>query len=101
MWDFLFSSIWGWMGTAGVVVLICVAVGYFFPGFRVLALEVAGGVLAAAAIYAKGNRDEAGKWNKQIDKDVQKGQKARADAERDVNSGRVRGDEWDRDKGGV
>ena len=97
MLHFLFDSIWGWIGTAGVVVLICTIIGYFVPSLRLLMLEIGGGILAAAAIYAKGNRDEAAKWNQAIKDDVAKGDKARSDAERDVNSGVVRGDEWNRD----
>ena len=101
MLHFLFDSIWGWIGTAGVVVLICAIIGYFVPSLRLLMLEIGGGILAAAASYAKGNRDEAAKWNQAIKDDVAKGDKARSDAIRDVNSGVVRGSEWDRDKGGL
>lgn len=98
MMDFIFGTLWGWVGTAVLVVLACIAVGYFFPPFRRIAIEIAAVVIAAASIYTKGNRDEAKKWNKAIDRDVAKGKQARSDAERDVSSGRVRGDEWDRDK---
>lgn len=101
MWEFIFGTIWGWIGTAGVVVIICVAVGYFFPPLRVIAIEIAAVVISAASIYAKGNRDEAAKWNKAIDRDAQKGQQARNDAVRDVDAGRVRGDVWDRDPRGM
>lgn len=101
MWHFLFDSIWGWIGTAGIAVIICAIIGYFVPSLRLLMLEIAGGIIAAAAIYAKGNRDEAAKWNNAIKTDVQKGQQARSDAESAVNSGSVRGSEWDRDARGM
>ena len=96
MIHFLFDNIWGWIGTAGVVVIICGAIGYFVPSLRLLMLEIGGGILAATAIYAKGNRDEANKWNQAVKDDVAKGQQARTDAERDVNSGAVHGSEWER-----
>lgn len=96
MIHFLFDNIWGWVGTAGIVVIICAAIGYFVPSLRLLMLEIGGGILAATAIYAKGNRDEANKWNQAVKDDVAKGQQARTDAERDVNSGAVHGSEWER-----
>lgn len=101
MSGFLFNTIYGWIGTAGLVVAACAVVAWYFPPFRQAAISIAGVVITAAAIYAKGNRDEAKKWDNAIAKDVQKGQQARADAARDVDAGRVRGDEWDRDKSGV
>ena len=97
MSDFILHSLWGWLGLAGVIVAACVAVGYFFPPLRRIAIEVAAVVIAATAIYTRGSRDEAAKWNRAIEKDVQKGQQARSDAQRDVESGRVRGDGWYRD----
>lgn len=94
MWDFLWHSIWGWVGGAGLIVVACAAVGYFFPPLRRVAIEIAGVVLAATAIYAKGTRDESKKWDRAIERDVKKGQQARSDAQRDVDAGRVRGNEW-------
>lgn len=99
--EHVFSSLTGWLGITGVVVVVCGLVAWFFPPFRRLAIEIGAVALAAATIYTKGNRDEAKKWNDAIDRDVAAGNKARSDAERDVNSGVVRGGEWDRDKGGV
>jgi len=101
MLDFLWHSAWIWFGAGGIAVIALVAVAYFIPGFRLTALEIIGGILAAGSIYAKGNRDEARKWNDAIKTDVDKGNKARADAERSVNDGSVRGDEWNRDKSGL
>lgn len=98
LWHWIFDSIWGWIGTAGIVVIICVVVGYFVPGLRLIALEVAAVVLAAASIYTKGNRDEAKKWSDANKRDIQKGKQARTDAERDVESGSVHGTEWNRDE---
>lgn len=100
IWDFLFNSLWGWLGIAGVVVVAALAVAWFFPPFRNIALTVAGGALAIAAIYTKGSRDAArrkqAEWDAAERKSVERGKKARADAERDVATGRVR-DKFDRD----
>lgn len=59
MWDWLFNSLWGWLGVTGVVVAACVAVAIFFPTLRAWCFGIAGSVLSATAIYAKGQRDRA------------------------------------------
>lgn len=59
MWDFLFNSLWGWLGIAGITVVGAFAVAWFFPPFRSMALAVAASAAGAAAIYTKGNRDRA------------------------------------------
>ena len=70
MWEFIFSSLWGWIGTAGVIVAICVAVGYFIPQFRLYALAVAGVAVTMASTYAKGSRDRAALEKKRRDEAV-------------------------------
>jgi len=59
MWEFLFSSLWGWIGVTGVVVIICGAVAWFVPPLRGYALMAAGTALALTGIYTKGHRDRA------------------------------------------
>jgi len=97
MLDFIFSE-WG-MVTAGAAAL---AVAWFFPPFRQAAITVA--IAAAGLLTARhiGRREGAARkqkeWDDAIVRDVQRGEAARRDAERDVDAGRVRGDEWDRDR---
>lgn len=98
MLDFLFHSALAWFGLGAVCIIILAVVAWFIPQFRLTAIEIIGGILAASAIYAKGNSDEAKKWNDAIKSDVNKGNQARTDAERGVADGSVRGTEWDRDK---
>lgn len=57
--DFIFGTVWGWIGTAGLVVIACIVVGYFFPGLRTIALAVAGVFISFATVYTKGSRDHA------------------------------------------
>ena len=76
MIDFIFGTVWGWIGTAGVVVIVCGLVAWFVPGFRRIAIEVAGVFIASAAIYAKAQRDEAARQQRLKDAAVAK---ARAD----------------------
>jgi hypothetical protein len=100
MFDFLFNSIWGWLGIGGSVIAACVAIGWFFPPFRKLAWTIAGATAGVLAIYTKGAADakrrERERQAAAERKAVERGNKARADAERDVRTGRVR-DKWDRD----
>lgn len=99
MIDFFMNTLWGWLSITGVVVLIALAVAWFFPPFRSTALIVAGGALTAAAAYAKvwndATRKKQAEWDKAERKSVDRGNKARSDAVRDVAAGRVR-DRWDR-----
>lgn len=104
MWDWLtyhvFTSLVGWLGLAGVIVVVCLAVAWFIPPFRRLALMVAGVVASAGAIYAKGSSDAARRkqeeWDNAERESKARGEQARRDAQRDVDAGRVR-DKFDRD----
>lgn len=69
MFDF---SLFGWLGLGGGVVAAGLAVAWFFPPFRNIALTVAAGALAAGGIYAKGNRDRAALEKKRRDDAVEK-----------------------------
>lgn len=87
MWNVIFGSMWGWIGTAGVVVLICIVLGYFFPSFRVIGLAIAGVVISAASIYSKGSRDRAALEAKRRDEAVRKAQKDYADIDARPDTG--------------
>lgn len=69
MFDF---GLLGWLGLGGGVVAAALAVAWFFPPFRNIALSVAAGALAASGIYAKGNRDRAELERKRRDAAVDK-----------------------------
>ena len=102
MFDWI-NPLYGYLGLGGVLIAAALAVAWYFPPFRNIALAVAGGVAAVLAVYTKGSKDAAkrkqAEWEKAIKRDVAKGSKARADADSDVASGRLRSDEWDRDRG--
>ncbi len=59
MAHFLFETLWGWWGVAGVAVIVCGLLAYIFPQFRIIALAIAGVFVSAATIYTTGNRDRA------------------------------------------
>ena len=88
-----------WLGLGGVGIAGALAVAWFFPPFRKYALAAAGVIAAGLALYTKGSRDAAkrkqAEWDKAERKSGERGNKARADAERDVAAGRVR-DKFDR-----
>ena len=79
MIDFIFNSIWGWVGTAGVIVAACAAFACIFPQFRATAVAIAGAALGAAAIYAKGSRDRATFEQRRRDKIVNRVEKRNAE----------------------
>ena len=81
MLHFIFDTVFGWVGVAGLVVIACIVVGYFIPGLRLIALEVAGGVLAAASIYAKGSHDRAVLENQRKEEAVKRAREAYAKIE--------------------
>lgn len=57
MFDFLTNTIWGWLGIGGTVIAMALAVAWFIPPFRKLALTVAAFAAGALAIYSKGASD--------------------------------------------
>ncbi len=79
--DFLFNTVWGWLGIAGVIAVGCGLVAWFLPPFRRLAIEVAAVALSAAAIYAKATRDRANLEAKRKEEAVAKARKEYADIE--------------------
>lgn len=102
IWDYLWNSLWGWLGLGGAIVAGALAVAWFFPPLRNIALTVAAGVAGAVAIYTKGSADAARRkqkeWDDAENRMVDKGNQARADAERAVDRGGLPDDdEFDRD----
>lgn len=89
----------GWIGLGGTIIAAALAVAWFIPPLRNLAITVAAGVAGGLAVYGKGYRDAAEKKKREREADerkaIQRGRDARADAERDADSG-VR-DGFDRD----
>jgi len=102
MIDFLWHSTAAWLGIGGAAVAALAAVAWFFPPFRKLAIQIAAGVIAVMAIYAKGASD-AKKRERQRQAEaeqrmVKKGNDARRSAEHDLAAGKLRDDEFDRDR---
>lgn len=56
MIEFIFNTLWGWWGVAGVTVLVCVAVGYFVPSLRLSMIAVGGAAIWLASAFTKGWR---------------------------------------------
>lgn len=102
--DFI-SPLWGWLGLGSGAIAAYVAVAWFFPPFRKYAIAAGLVVLGLLGIYRKGYKQggehKQKEWDNAVERDMQKGNQARADAERDVDAGRVRNDKWDRDKGSL
>ena len=75
MAHFMFETLWGWWGVAGVAVIVCGILAYVFPQFRIIALAIAGVFVSAASIYTKGNRDRAALEARRKEEAVQKARK--------------------------
>lgn len=94
----------GWLGAGGAGVIVALAVAWFFPPFRRIALEVAAVLAIATTLYGKGISDGSAyiqaKWDAQELQITERNAKARSDAERTVrdNPDGVRNDPNDRDK---
>jgi hypothetical protein len=104
MFDWI-NPLVAYFGIGAVSIAGLLAIAWFFPPFRNLALMVAAGVAAALTAYTKGSRDgskhKQGQWDRAEKNMVDKANKARADAERDADAGRLHDDEFDRDKSKV
>lgn len=59
IWEWMFNSLWGWVGVTGLIVAAAIVVAFFVPQLRGTMLAVAGAALAIGAAYAKGQRDRA------------------------------------------
>lgn len=102
MFDWI-NPLAGWLGLGGVAIAACVAVAIYFPPFRRLAIAAGVAVAGALVLYGKGYRDAEKRKQKEWDdaekRMVDKGNRARADAERDLAAGGLPNDEFDRDRG--
>lgn len=100
MLDFL-SPLMGWLGIGGGAIAIALAVAWFFPPFRTIAIQVAGAIGGLLFIYGKGYRDAARRKQEEWDyaeRDTEKrGREARRDSERDVARGLPGTDKYNRD----
>lgn len=92
MWEFIFSSIWGWIGTATLVAIGCLAIAWFIPPLRPYAISIAGVIIAAATIYTKGSRDRAALEKRRKEEAVRKAKEAydKIDARNDTPDDVVR-----------
>lgn len=100
MSDYLFHSVYAWIGLGGITIIILAIVAWAIPGFRLLAIEIAGAILTATAIYAKGASDAKARQQalqkKAEDKAIASGKTERAAAESDAARGMRDG--YDRDQ---
>jgi hypothetical protein len=98
--SYIWHSVALQIGLGGVVIAALLAVAWFVPIFRNLALSLAGVLFGLLAAYAKGVKDASDRAKQRQaqaeHQAVDAGTTARADAERDAAGG-VR-DGWDRDK---
>ena len=89
--DFIFHHIIGLLGTGGIIIIGLAVVAWFIPGFRLLAIEIGGGILAATAIYLKGAKDAEARDKARQDAAeraaVASGKTDRSAADRDAASG--------------
>lgn len=95
MLDFLWHSTAAWLGIGGLAIVGLAVAAWFIPGFRVLALEIGGGILAAGALMAKGAHDEKLRNETRKDEAVEKAKAdyAKIDARPDTpdtTAGRLR-----------
>jgi len=104
MWDFLLGSVWAWVGGTTIFVAAALAVAWFIRPLRPYSLMVAAGALAiggfAIKVAAAATKRKQKEWDDAERKSIERGKKARLDAERAERNrpaGGVRGDKFDRD----
>ena len=90
MFDWI-NPVAAWLGFGGLGVAGLIAIAWFFPPFRKLAIEIGAVVIAVMAIYAKGASD-ARKRAKELQdaaerRAIESGKTDRTAAERDAASG--------------
>lgn len=99
------NPLWAYLGLGSLSIAGLLAIAWFFPPLRKYALAAGAVIAAALTIYTKGSRDAAkrkqAEWDRAERRMVDKGNQARADAERDADAGRLSDDEFDRDAGKV
>ena len=57
IFNFIWNTLYGWIGVAALVCIAMVAVSLYFPMFRKYAIAVAVVVISSASLYGKGWRD--------------------------------------------
>ncbi len=50
----IFDTLYGWWGVAGIMVIVCVAVGYLVPSLRLSMIAVGGAAIWLASAFTKG-----------------------------------------------
>jgi hypothetical protein len=98
------SLISGWLAAGGFIVVAALAIGWYLPAFRAVAIAVAVAALTSTFFLAKGVHLgialEKARWDAAEQRAVARGEKARTDAERTVgngDAGGLRNDQFDRD----
>lgn len=56
MTDFIFNTVWGWIGTGTLIVIACVAIAYFIKPWRPYAIAIAVFAISMATVFTKGYR---------------------------------------------
>lgn len=75
MSNFIFSTIWGWVGTAGLIVIACVVVGYLVPTWRPYVIALGVVAISVASAFSKGWRARGVAEQKRQDAAVAKARK--------------------------
>lgn len=72
MMHFIFDTLYGWWGVAGITVIACVAVGYSVPSLRLSMIAVGGAAIWLASAFTKGwaaaKRDDKRKTDEAVAK---------------------------------
>jgi hypothetical protein len=98
------SVIAGWLAAGGGLAAGALALGWYLPAFRQLAIAVAVAALSSTFFLAKGVHLgialEKARWDAAEQRAEDRGAKARTDAEHSVgrDAGGVRDDAFDRDR---
>lgn len=92
MLHLIFDTLWGWWGVAGVVLVVCGLIAWLIPQARIYAIAVAGTVITAASIFAKGYAARGKKEQEKRDAAVKKvgGEYDKIEARTDANRARDR-----------
>ena len=75
MWDIIFGSVYGWIGTAGLIVLACAVIGYIVPAWRPYVIAVGLVAVSVATAFTKGWLARGERETKLKDEAVRKAQK--------------------------
>jgi len=72
MWDLILGSLWGWIGTAGVIVIACVVVGWLIPQSRPYVIALGAAAIWTAGAFTKGYAARGQKEQERRDAAVKK-----------------------------